>query len=210
MTDALKKANTEMENEEAKHQLKISKYIAEMDEEIRDRFKALKSIQDMLGEADEEEQKEIKKIELEFEERYKEIYRTREQIVNGKLALPADLVESFNTRAEQVKDEDYEKLEVMPCDVKSIQNSPMGVSDFWMRALLNHPIGDSVEEKDRPILGYLQNIELDLHSEEGSDGYDLIFHFASNSYFSQTELKVSVIKSAAGNIEKIEGTKIDW
>ena len=65
-----------------------------------------------------------------------------------------------------MKDEDYDKLEIVPCDVKSIQNIPKGVSDFWLKAMLNHPIGDTITEKDRPILGYLQNIELELHPEE--------------------------------------------
>jgi hypothetical protein len=54
-----------------------------------------------------------------------------------------------------MKDDDYDKLEVTPCDVKSIQNSPNGVHDFWIRTMLNHPIGQMVTEKDRPILGYL-------------------------------------------------------
>jgi hypothetical protein len=40
-----------------------------------------------------------------------------------------------------MKDADYEAIEVVPCDVKSIQNSPLGVSDFWIKAMLNHPLG---------------------------------------------------------------------
>ena len=47
-----------------------------------------------------------------------------------------------------------------------------------MKALLNHPMGEMVSEKDRPILGYLQNIELELHDEEKGEGFDLIFTFA--------------------------------
>ena len=106
-------------------------------------------------EADEEETKEIRKIEIEFEKKYQEIYRIREQIINGKMDLPADLIDDFAKRAEAVKDEDYDKVEVPPCDVKTIQNSPMGVSDFWLRALVNHDLGNTINEKDRPILGYL-------------------------------------------------------
>jgi len=48
---------------------------------------------------------------------------------------------------------------------------------------LNHPIGAVITEKDRPILGYLVNIQLDLHTEEKDEGYDLIFTFDKNSYF---------------------------
>lgn len=108
------------QGEEDKHQLKLSKYINEMDAEIKDRFKALKSIQDLLQQADEEEQVEIRKLELEFELKYKEIYSIREKIINGKQDLPTDLLAAFEERAKEVQDDDYEKVEITPCDVKSI------------------------------------------------------------------------------------------
>jgi nucleosome assembly protein 1-like 1 len=119
------------------------------------------------------------------------------------------LVAEFDERAEKMKDEDYEKLEVPPCDVKAIQNSPNGVSDFWQRALVNHSIGAMISEKDRPILGYLLNIELELHSEDKGEGFDLIFTFAPNSYFDGTELKVEMYKRH-GMAEKKECTEIQW
>jgi len=34
--------------------------------------------------------------------------------------LPQDLIDDFSKRVEEMKDEDYDKLEVTPCDVKSI------------------------------------------------------------------------------------------
>lgn len=197
------------ENIEAQQSLKVSKFINEMDEELRDRFKALKVIQDQIQDADSDEAKEIRKLEVEFEKKYKEIYRIREQIINGKLAVPQDLVKEFDERAQKVKDEDYDKLEVTPCDVKSIQNSKMGVSDFWMRALINHPLGHVITEKDRPILGYLQNIELDLHEEDKGDGFDLIFTFAPNSYFDGTEIKCEFYKKEVIEQKKI-CTPIAW
>lgn len=51
------------------------------------------------------------------------------------------LVAQFNERAKTMKDADYDKLEVVPCDVKAIQNTPKGISDFWIKALLNHALG---------------------------------------------------------------------
>ena len=51
-----------------------------------------------------------------------------------------------------MKDDDYDKLEVEPCDVKAIQNTPKGVSNFWLNAMLKHPIGEMITEKDRRIL----------------------------------------------------------
>ena len=91
-----------------------------------------------------------------------------------------------------MKDDDFEKIELTPCDVKAIQNSPMGVSDFWIKAMINHPIGQSISEKDRLILGYLVNIELDLHSDDKGKGYNLIFTFDSNSYFTGTSITKSL------------------
>lgn len=66
------------EDEEIKVEHKISKYISEMDAEIKDRFKALKTIQDEIHDFDDEEQKEIRKLEIMFEEKYKDIYALRE------------------------------------------------------------------------------------------------------------------------------------
>lgn len=106
------------ENEEAKLELKISEYIKEMDEEVRGRFMALKVMEDMVREADAEEAKEIRKLEVEFESKYKEIYAKRFDLIKGSTAPDGALVEQFNQRAEKLKDEEFAKLEVTPCDVK--------------------------------------------------------------------------------------------
>jgi hypothetical protein len=106
-----------------------------------------------------------------------------------------------------MKDEDYDKLEVDPCDVKAIQNCK-GVSDFWMRTILNHQIGEMVSEKDRPILGYLQNIELVLHEQD--EGFDLIFTFASNNYFNETVITKSLHMKDKGVLDSTTSTPITW
>lgn len=179
-----------------------------MDAELTGRFKALKSIQDNVHDFDEEEQKGIRKLEIEFEQKYKGIYQLREQFINGKIDLDAQLIKEFDARAATMKDADYDKLEVIPCDVKAIQSSPKGVSDFWIKSLLNHPIGAMISEKDRPILGYLLNIELDLHSEEKGEGYDLVFTFAENSYFSGSVVKKELHMKSKGILDKTISTKI--
>jgi len=91
-----------------------------MDSEVRDRFKALQTIAIECRGFDEEESKEIKDLELEFENKYKNIYTQREQLINEKKEVDANLVSMFDERAKKMKDEDYDKLEVNPCDVKAI------------------------------------------------------------------------------------------
>lgn len=48
------------------------------------------------------------------------------------------LIAEYEKRAVELDDEDYKKVEVTPCDVKEIQNTPHGVYGFWLRAMLNH------------------------------------------------------------------------
>lgn len=65
-----------------------------------------------------------------------------------------------------------------------------------------------VQEKDRPILMYLQDIDCCLH-EEGY-GFDLVFKFEKNDYFTDLVLKKSFTMSKQNVIEKCEGTEISW
>ena len=192
------------QEEEDQQNFKMAKYINEMDEEVRDRFKALFSIQQYVHEFDDQENKAIRELELEFENKYKEIYALREALISGTSDLDEALIKEFDTRAEEMKDEDYEKLEVTPCDVKSIKNLPKGVSDFWIKAMLNHPIGDMISEKDRPILGYLQNIELNLHSDD--EGYDLKFTFLPNNYFNGTIIEKKLNMKTKGVLDSTTST----
>ena len=79
-----------------------------------------------------------------------------------------------------------------------------------MKALLNHPMGEMVSEKDRPILGYLQNIELELHDEEKGEGFDLIFTFAQQTYFEPSVLKKEIHMKHKGLVDKMVSTEIKW
>lgn len=59
-------------------------------------------------------------MEVQYEEKYKEIYKMREEFINAKVPTSKDLVAEFDERAIKMKDEDYEKVDVTPCDVKAI------------------------------------------------------------------------------------------
>jgi len=86
---------------------------------------------------------------------------------------------------------------------------PKGVCDFWIKAFVNHPLGEMITEKDRPILGYLLNVELDLHPEDKGDGFDLIFRFSENSYFDGTVIKKEMYKKD-GHPVKTVSPEIKW
>ena len=67
-----------------------------------------------------------------------------------------------------------------------------------------------ISEKDRPILGYLLNIDLILHDESKGEGYDLIFIFSQNGYFKGTEIKKELHMKHKGILDKTVSTAIEW
>ena len=148
-------------------------------------------------------------MELKYDKLYKEIYEERRKILMGLLPPPETLLSEYEQRATELNDEDFKKLEVTPCDVKDIQNTPLGVPGFWLKAMLNHPgIGRLIQEKDRPILMHLQDVQCELHDK--GYGFDLLFTFEKNDYFSDLVMKKSFVMSKQNVIEKCVGSVIQW
>ncbi len=165
--------------------------------------------QDQVAELDDEEDAEYRKLELKYESLYSAVYEERRRIIVGETGAKEELIAEFDARAKELDDEEYKKVEVNACDVKDFQNTPTGVYGFWFKAMLNHSsISRLIQEKDRPILMNLQDVVCALH--ETGYGFDIIFKFEKNDYFSNTELKKSFTMSKQNVIEKCEGSIIDW
>ena len=148
-------------------------------------------------------------MEFKYDRLYKEIYEQRRSLLLGEKPPAADFLSEYDTRAKELDDEDYKKLEVNAPDVKDIQNTPLGVPGFWLKAMLNHSaIARLIQEKDRPILMYLQDIQCALH--DPGYGFDLTFTFEKNDYFKNETLKKSFVMARQNIIEKCDGTEIDW
>ena len=86
--------------EQAELELKMSKEINAMPAEVKDRFKALKTIYDQCLDLDEEEEKEYRILELKYEKLYSDVYKKRAEVLNGELASMDDLAQAFDDRAE--------------------------------------------------------------------------------------------------------------
>ena len=196
--------------EQAELELKLTKDINAMPAEVQDRFKAIKVLYDEVNELNEEEEREHRILELKYEKLYQATYVKRAALIRGdQNAVDNALIEAFDKRREFLTDSKYPTVEVAPCDVKDIQNTAYGVSGFWLKAMLaNNHVSSAIFEKDRPILGYLQDVTLDQHND--GYGFDLVFHFEKNSYFKETELKKSFVMCKQNVIEKCLGTPITW
>ena len=102
---------------------------------------------------DEEDEKLYRELELKYDKLYKAVYEDRRLLLSGERAPAESVLAEFAARAKELDDEDYKKVEVNGCDVKDIQNTPLGVPGFWLRAMVNHGgIARLIQEKDRPIL----------------------------------------------------------
>mmetsp|Transcript_94605 Transcript_94605/g.306008 ORF Transcript_94605/g.306008 Transcript_94605/m.306008 type:complete len:351 (+) Transcript_94605:105-1157(+) len=62
---------------------------------------------------------------------------------------------------------------------------------FWLKAMQNHPAFEElIQEWDEPVLEFLQDItSAPLDETDCIKGFELIFKFAPNPYFENTELK---------------------
>jgi len=175
--------------DQAEVELKLCKDICNMPEEVKDRFKALKVLTDELHNLDTEEDVAYRAIERKYELKYAEVYQKRTALLKGDVTPDPAVTERFEEmKTKMTNDPEYESLEVPICDVKDIQNTTKGVSGFFLRAMLAHQnLQHEISEKDRSILAYLEDIKLELH--EKGFGFNLIFVFEPNSYFSGTELR---------------------
>lgn len=106
--------------DQAELSFKIGKDILAMPTEVQGRFKALKVLYDQVNDLDEEEEKEYRELEKKYEKLYSEVYQKRAQLINGEIAVDEALVEAFDKRHEELKDDKYKELEVEVCDVKDI------------------------------------------------------------------------------------------
>jgi len=174
------------DTDEAELEFKMCRDINSMDPAVSQRFKALHVLYSQVNDFNTEEQKEQRTLEIKYEKLYAEVYAKRAALLKGDVeAMNEDLIAKFDERAAIFAGGDFPDVEVGHCDVKDIQNTKAGVSGFWLKAMCTvNSVSSSITEKDRPILGYLQDICLDLH--EGDFGYDLTFHFEKNSYFAET------------------------
>lgn len=72
----------------------------------------------------------------------------------------------------------------------------------------NKSVERSISDRDKPILAYLQDVQLDLH--ENDFGFTLTFEFENNQYFEGNVLTKKYEMSKPNVIEKCVGTEIKW
>lgn len=205
--------------------------VAQLPKSVRNRVHGLKAIQAEHAILEQELENEILALEKKYHKLYQPLYSKRAEIVNG-LAEPTpeeiedgraiekeeeeeDFEQEEKPRLEEITEEDADNEDAAKESDAKESDVPKGIPDFWSTALKNIPIlADGITERDEEALHYLTDLRMEYLE---TPGFQLIFEFAENPFFTNKEL-VKSYHYAPGQtgfdgeytLEKAVGTEIDW
>jgi len=123
--------------------------------------KTLKDIDDKYLALEREYDQEVAKLELEFKKKLQPHLEERKKILTAS-------------------------------EADGPKTGTPALSGFWLKALQNHPAfgeSDTIQEYDEPVLEFLVDIERsNVDDTDSKKGFKLVFQFAENLYFTNTEL----------------------
>lgn len=191
------------------YEQRLTKVIMSMPENVRDRFKLLKVLNDKKHNTVEK----LRKLNIKYEQLKAPLYEKRAQIIAGE-PYPPVYLQKFDQKHEMLKSQlgktECESDDCAPVEVKAddLLETP-GVANFWLKALkAHHLIRDYVKKDDEPVLKHLKNIS--GHHYADKPGYELKFTFSPNEFMENTELTKQYIMLDEHVLEKAEGTEIKW
>lgn len=137
---------------------------------VRKRVYALKNILKNTIELEAEFQRSVYSLERNFQDKHDDVFRKRNEIVNGHYE-PSD---------EESKLPNTELDKIIPLEG---QYEPKGIPNFWLNVLKNvECIRSMVQEHDEDILKHL--VDIRTVSKAAPDlSYTIEFHFEPNEFF---------------------------
>jgi len=203
----MKKTDTEVQ----KYEMKISATVNGIEQNARERFKALAHVSDQLADLSKLYEEEAKKIEYEAEIADKPLYQMRSLVIQGK-ELSTDsgvTIDEFNKRLEELKNDKYDKIEIdSDKNVMTATDDP-GIPGFWLHAIKNDTMtGVMIEKKDEELLSKLYDIE---HiKQESSNDFVLKFHFYPNEYMQNTVITKRYIMEDDDKVKNVDCSQVKW
>lgn len=97
------------------------------------------------------------------------------------------------------------------CDINFLNNKEKGIPNYWLKAMEGSSLYEFfITKRDREALVHLENIT----SMPKSNGFEIQFHFAPNSFFTDSVLikqyESVITEDGINNIYKISSSKINW
>eukprot|EP00117_Sycon_ciliatum_P037100 scpid38277/ scgid6132/ Nucleosome assembly protein 1-like 1-B; Nucleosome assembly protein 1 len=177
-----------------------SSYIDSMPAVMKGRIRALKNLQADHFKLEAKFYEEVQALERKYSDLRRPNDVKRRDIVTGTYEpteeeAELDFEQDEDDEDEMDDEEESSGAKIMDVDefgepikdesaadkVKYDENTA-GIPEFWLTALKHIDVtADMIEETDEPLLRCLTDIELKHHEEPL--GFDLIFHFSENKYF---------------------------
>lgn len=188
-----------------------SGYIDSLPKSVKNRVFGLKSIQQQQMKLEAEFQKELLVLEKRFFKKYEPLYERRKKIINGDEEPSAGEIEEGEALDEADEDEDDEEKE----KIEEVEDQgEKGIPGFWLTALENlQTVSETITERDSELLKYLNDIRMEYLS---TPGFELIFEFKENPYFSNNILTKTYHYQAelgySGDFvyDHADGSEINW
>ena len=184
-----------------------SGYVESLPPVVRQRVAGLKAIQKDHAKLEARFQERVLELEKEFFALYTPLYERRAKIINGQTEPTKEEIELGK------KDEDEEKPEAASVDPK-IPSDAAGIPEFWLTAMKNQvSLAELITDRDEGCLRYLTDIRMQYLDRPG---FQLIFVFAANEFFTNKEIKKTYFYQEdtgyGGDFiyDHAEGDKIFW
>jgi len=194
---------------------KPSGYVESLPPSIRRRITGLQGIQKEHSDLEAQFQEEVLALEKKFFAKYSPLYEKRANIINGS-AEPTDAevttgeTVKHEQDAEDADDDDHSQPKT---NTEEPAEPTKGVPEFWLTALKNTSLAETITDRDEAVLKTLTNIRMEYLDRPG---FRLIFDFAENEYFSNKSISKTYFyqeESGYGGdfiYDHAEGNKIDW
>ncbi|CUM67167.1 uncharacterized protein PRCAT00004860001 [Priceomyces carsonii] len=196
-----------------------SGYIDTLSKKVKDRVYGLKSIQQLQMKLEAEFQKELLELEKKYFLKYEPLYERRKKIINGDEEPKPEEVEEGEQLEEKLDDEDDEDRKVEELDEDQNEGDEgaeeeKGIPGFWLTALENlQTVSETITDRDSDVLQNLKDIRMEYLS---TPGFELIFEFSENPFFSNQILTKTYHYQAelgySGDFvyDHADGCEINW
>jgi len=198
-----------------------SGYIDSLPKVVKKRVWGLKAIQQQQMKLEAEFQKELLTLEKKYFKKYEPLYARRKNIINGAEEPTAEEVEEGEA-LEENEDEDDEEAKIEELknedeedeDDEEEEDSAKGIPGFWLTGLENlSTVSETITDRDSEVLEHLIDIRMEYLD---TPGFELIFEFEENEFFSNSILTKTYHYQAelgySGDFvyDHADGCEINW
>lgn len=156
---------------------KQSGYIDLLPKAVKQRVMGLKAVQQKQMALEAQFQKELLELEKKYFKKYEPLYERRKKIVNGSDEPTKEEIEEG-----EALDEDEEDEEDDADEAEDEGETEKGIPGFWLTALENLlTVSETITDRDSDILHSLVDVRMEYLD---TPGFELVFEFADNEYFS--------------------------